>query len=192
MGTTAHLSSLVVLTAVIVALFLGRGRWAMGDRPGLLAAGVGLALALAYYGQYWPLIREQLPRLLEGGGQRSGSVGPLGTLRAQLAGALAQWGWPATLLAAMGLTGVARAPAWRDWAAYALGCTALLIPAVFSPVEVRYLHALGPFIALAAAVGLQRAWGAAAAGRVAAGVLATWLVGLGARGIAEAVLLRYR
>jgi hypothetical protein len=193
MGATAHLSSLIVLAAVVMALVLARGREARRDRTGLLAAGLGFALAMAYYAHYSPLIREQLPRLLEGGRELpSASSGLLGSFGAQLVAAVGHWGWPMSLLALTGLGRVAQGPGGREWTAYALGCGALLIPAVVSPAEVRYLYALGPFVAVSAVVGVLRAWRSGHIWRLAAGVLAAWSVGLGVSGIAEAVLTRYR
>jgi hypothetical protein len=193
LGATAHLSSLVVLAAVAAGLLLARGRQSLRDRAGLVAAAVGLACALVYYGQYWSLIRDQLPRLLEGGGQGRGPwVGAWGALRTQLVGALAQWGWPTLLLAPFGLPRPSRSRWEGDLAGYGAGCLALSLAAVFSPVDVRYLYALAPVLAIAAAETATRSLGSGAWRRLAVFCVGLWAAVAAAGWLSEALTHRYR
>jgi hypothetical protein len=193
LGATAHLSSLVVLSAVVLALVLGRGREGLRDRPGLIAVAVGLGLALAYYGQYGSLISDQLPRLLEGGGQgRGASVAVWGALRTQLVAAVSQWGWPAILLGLAGLPRPSRSPWDRDSASYGIACLALFVPAIVSPLDVRYIYALSPIVSIAASETIVR--GAASGGLAGLAVsgLSLWALLAAARSLCEALLARYR
>ena len=78
----------VRLVAIIVGLALGL---------------VGLALAAVYYLHFAPMVWQQVPRLLEGGGQgRGASRSGWDAARLQGLGALGQWGWPAIVLALVG------------------------------------------------------------------------------------------
>lgn len=190
-SAASHLSGFIVLAAWAVALVaLERGE---ERRRAALALGLGLGVALVYYAAWLPLILEQLPRVLEGGGQgRGASQGPFDALRLQVVGAVGQWGLPATALAIAGW------PRWRgdrlDRALLAalLAGAGLALLAVVSPVEVRYLYFLCLPVAVCAARGAGRV---AARGRggtalaVLALVLQAWV---GAAGLRQAVFLRYR
>jgi hypothetical protein len=136
---------------------------------------------------------EQLPRLLEGAGQGRGvSRGTLDVLRLQLLGILGQWGLPAILLAMIGR------PRWRgsaldrDLLAYWAAGAVLALPAIFTPVDVRYLYALTLPLAAAGGAGLAKLReggpGRAVGAALLLGAQAAW----GLRGIVEAVAHRYR
>jgi hypothetical protein len=105
---------------------------------------------------------------------------------------LAQWGPPALVLAWLGRP---RRPAVgldRDLTAFWAAGVALLVPAVLSPLDVRYLYALTCPVAVAAGAGLFGLIQAGGASRWAGlGLLAAQVV-LAAQGILEAVLHRYR
>ena len=194
LAALAHFSSFVFVGTLAVALALVE--WRAGDRDGkrLWAAGLGLLAAGLYYAHFAPMVWEQLPRLFEGGGQgRGASRSAWDAARLQVLGALGQWGLPAIVLAWVGR------PRWtrgghceRDLAAYWVAGLALAVPAVVSPLEVRYLYGLTAALALSAGRGMARLDAAGGARRLAAWALGIAQAALGARAIVEAVVLRYR
>jgi hypothetical protein len=193
LGMLGHFSSLVFLAALCAALFLARRREPGLDRGRALALVVGLVLALAYYSSFWRLMVDQLPRLLEGGGQgRGASRGAWDAVRMQLRGAVEQWGVPAMVLAALGRPRPARSLMDRDLAAYWIAGAALILPAILTPLDVRYLYALTLPVAVAGAWGLAALSARGAAGRLAGALVFGAQCALAARGIVEAVLHRYR
>jgi hypothetical protein len=193
LGMLGHFSSLVFLAALCAALFFARRRQPGLDRERGLALAVGLVLALAYYSSFWRLIAGQLPRLLEGGGQgRGASRGAWDAVRLQAWGAVEQWGLPAMVLAALGRPRAARSLLDRDLAAYWIAGAALVVPAILTPLDVRYLHALTLPVAVAGAWGLAALAVRGTAGRLAGALLLGLQCALAARGIVEAVLHRYR
>jgi hypothetical protein len=113
-------------------------------------------------------------------------------LRSQALGALAQWSWPALVLAVIGRPRPMRSAWDRRLAAYGIACLALLVPAVLSPLDVRYLYALTPLVAVAAAEGLRLLWERGSSTRALALGLAATQAAIAVRGMAEAVLDRYR
>jgi hypothetical protein len=150
-------------------------------------------LALAYYASFWRLIVDQAPRLLEGGGQGRGASRGMGdALRLQLLGAVEQWGLPAMVLAVLGRPRPARSLLDRDLAAYWIAGAALVLPAVLTPLDVRYLYALTVPLAVAAARGLGALSTRGTAGRIAGALLFGLQAALAVRGILEGVLQRYR
>lgn len=192
-GALGHFSSLVFLLALGGALAVARWRGYRLDRVRAAALAVGLLLALAYYASFWRLIADQLPRLLEGGGQgRGASRGMWDALRLQLLGAVEQWGAPALVLGALGRPRPARSLLDRDLAAYWIAGAALVLPAVLTPLDVRYLYALTVPLAVAAARGLGALAVRGTAGRIAGALLLGLQAALAVRGILEAVLHRYR
>ena len=193
LGMLGHFSSLVFLAALCAALFLARRREPGLGRGRALALVVGLVLALAYYSSFWRLIVDQLPRLLEGGGQgRGASRGAWDAVRMQLRGGVEQWGVPALVLAALGRPRPARSLLDRDLAAYWIAGAALIVPAILTPLDVRYLYALTLPVAVAGAWGLAALSARGAAGRLAGALVFGAQCALAARGIVEAVLYRYR
>jgi len=189
-----HFSSLVVVAVLLIALLTVRGRAGPG-RTRAYAVGAGLAVTALYYARFVPLMLGQLPRLLEGGGQgRGASRGALDALRLQLWGILTRWGLPALALAAIGRPRP-REPAEvldRDLAAYWAAGAVLVLPAILTPLDVRYLYALT--VPLAAAGGAGVVW---LRDRGRAGALTAWLLlacqaAWGLRGLVEAIAFRYR
>jgi hypothetical protein len=194
LAALAHFSSFVFVLALVAALVIAEMRSAQPDRRRLWAAGLGLLLAAAYYAHFAGLIWEQAPRLLEGGGQgRGGSHSAWDAARLQGLTALGQWGLPAMLLAWFGRPRPTPDNRYeRDLVAYWLAGLALVVPAIVSPLEVRYVYALTAAVALSAGAGAARLEAAGGARRVAARVLVLAQIALGARAIAEALVVRYR
>jgi hypothetical protein len=149
-----HLSSAIVLAALLVALALvTRGG---GELPGAARAGVvaGALLVGAYYGRFlfMPTIAAQVSRLGEGGSTGT-SHAFLDVLGGQLTAAFWGLGLPALALAwhgrprgREGLDGALQAFWWAG--------AALAMLAVVSPLEVRYLYALTLPVAAAAGAGV--------------------------------------
>jgi hypothetical protein len=185
-ASLAHLSSFVVLAA-FCAVFLAapgaRGLTSRGDRMVIVLA---LGLAGAYYGHFAGLAWGEASRL--GSGERAA---PLAAMLGQCRAAFRQWGGGALILAAFGAP-LARtrldASLRAFWGAGAL----LMLVAVASPLEVRYLYALTLPLAVAAAAGSNRLWRDGPVGRVAAVALVGWQATVASLGILEGVLHRYR
>ena len=189
-----HFSSLVVAVVLLAALLVARRRPGI-DRTRALAAGAGLTAAALYYARFLPLMLGQLPRLFEGGGQgRGASRGALDALRLQLSGILGRWGLPVLVLAFIGRPRL-RGPETsldRDLVAYWAAGAVLALPAIFSPLDVRYLYALTVPLAAAAGAGLVRLRERGRAGAAAAWLLLAGQAAWGLRGLVEAVAFRYR
>jgi hypothetical protein len=193
LGCTGHFSSFVVLVPVCAALALARRHSLRQERARLLALAVGFGAAALYYSGFAGSIFEQAPRLLEGGGQgRGASRGSWDALVLQARGILGQWGVPALVLAWLGRPRPAHSPLDRDLAAFWVGGLALALPAVVSPLEVRYLYALTPAVAIAAAFGFERLARKPGAVSVAAWLLLASQVWLALAALREALLTRYR
>lgn len=195
----SHLSSLIVLTVLAAALVLAGGAKLRADKARLRGLALGGGLVLAYFSRFAGLVLSQIPRLFEGGGQgRAGSRGPWDALGYQLDGVPAQFGWPAIVFALVGLLVWRRRGRWReggverDLTAYLAAVALMAVPAVVSPLEVRYLYALGlPVAALAASGFLELR----ARGRLLGSM--AWLscaaqFGLAAYVVSDCVLFRYR
>ena len=189
-----HFSSLVVVGVLVLALLIARGRAGPG-RTRARAVGAGVAVAALYYARFVPLVLGQLPRLLEGGGQgRGASRGTFDALRLQMWGILSQWGLPILALGAIGHPRPREPEATldRDLAAYWAAGVLLALPAILTPLDVRYLYALTVPLAAAGGAGLVRLRDRGRAGAVAAGLLLAAQAAWGLRGLVEAVVLRYR
>jgi hypothetical protein len=190
----AHFSSFVFVCALVFALVVAEMRGTERDRTRMWAAAAGLLAAAVYYAHFTGMIWAQVPRLLEGGGQGRGvSRSAWDAARLQLLGALGEWGSPALVLAWLGRprprTGVRYE---RDLAAYWIAGLALAVPAVISPLEVRYLYGLTAAVALSAGTGAARLEAAGGASRVIGRVLLVAQAALGTHAIAEAIVTRYR
>lgn len=190
LSALSHLSCAIVLVAVLGALVVAR-RGRVG-RTRIIAVAIGLALAAWYYGHYVGLILDQVPRLMEGGGQGRGSVvGFSGALAQQGFAVFREWGIPA-----LALIPFARfkggADAERDVRAYAAGAALLVLPALVSPLAVRYMLALGPAVAWLAADGAYRLAARGFKERLAASALLLAQAGLGAANLVDALFSRYR
>jgi hypothetical protein len=193
LSATAHLSSSIVLLVLIGTLVWAGGEAIRRDRRRLGAVALGLGVAGLYYLHFAGLVLEQAPRLLEGGGQgRDAAIGVWGVLQAQLSGVRGQWGLPALMLACWGWPRRASAGVGNPLGAYWLAGALLLIPALLTPLEVRYLYALTLPLAAAAGLGLQRLNQAGGARRALAWLLFAAQLAIAVQGILEAVLHRYR
>ena len=143
-SATAHLSSFIVLLTLLVVSFLfSSDRHSPAFRP-LLA---GVAIAGAYFATFVPLIASQTSRLLAERGGSAGVFDPWRLPNQIVAGV----GWP--LLIALGLSILVASP--RPILPFARSLLAagvlLAIAALVSPVEVRYMLALVPLLAILAA-----------------------------------------
>jgi hypothetical protein len=193
LGALGHFSSLVVLLALCAALAGARRGTLREDRTRGLALAVGLGLSALYYASFWRLAWDQVPRLLEGGGQaRGASRGAWDAARLQLFGAVEQWGLPVIVLAVLGRPRPGRSVLDRDLAAYWIAGAALALPAVATPLDVRYLYALTLPAAVAGASGLGWLAARGSAGRMLGAALVAVQCAIAARAIVEAVLQRYR
>ena len=189
-----HFSSLVVVGVLVLALLIARGRAGPG-RTRARAVGAGVGVAALYYARFVPLVLGQLPRLLEGGGQgRGASRGTFDALRLQMWGILSQWGLPILALGAIGHPRPREPEPTldRDLAAYWAAGALLALPAILTPLDVRYLYALTVPLASAWGEGLFRLGDRGRAGAVAAGLLLAAQAAWGLRGLVEAVAFRYR
>jgi hypothetical protein len=194
LAALAHFSSFVFVVALVCALVIADLRSEERDRTRYWAAGLGLLLAAAYYAHFAGLIWEQAPRLLEGGGQgRGASRSAWDAARLQVLTAVGQWGLPAIVLAWLGRPRPSPGDRYaRDLAAYWLAGLVLAVPAIVSPLEVRYLYGLTAAVALSAGAGAARVHAQGGRWRLAGWALVLAQIVLGARGIAEAVVVRYR
>jgi hypothetical protein len=194
-AAVAHLSSLIVAVALVAALLSLRARAGEADRGRVAAAGIGLAVAAAYYARHAGLVLAQLPRLAEGGGHGE-SAGLLAAAVAQVTSATWGLGLPALALAWAGRPWRASTPETagldRDWTAWWIGAALLALPAVVSPLEVRYLYALTAPVAAAAGVGLVLLHGRGGAARALGWTLAALQAALAAATVAAGVFFRYR
>ena len=194
LAALAHFSSFVFVVALVCGLVIADLRAEEPDRTRYWAAGLGLLLAVAYYAHFAGLIWEQAPRLLEGGGQgRGASRSAWDAARLQVLTAVGQWGLPAIVLAWLGRPRPSPGDRYaRDLAAYWLAGLVLAVPAIVSPLEVRYLYGLTAAVALSAGAGAARAHAQGGRWRLAGWALVLAQIVLGAREIAEAVVVRYR
>lgn len=148
LSATAHLSSFIVLfTLLLAAGALGADRRGPAFKP--LVAGV--VVALGYFATFLPMVAAQVPRLL---GERGGSSGVFDPWRLPsqfVAGA----GWP--LLALLALSLLTSAPRLILPMSRALAAAAVVLAAaaLVSPVEVRYLLAAVPLLAMLGASALE-------------------------------------
>jgi hypothetical protein len=195
----SHLSCVLILGPLSLGLWLA---WRRQPRPerrkrewalvsGWVAAGL-------YYAHFVPLMLGQVKRLTEGGGQ--GAAEPWShVLKRQLDGALFDWwGIPVLVLVLLGLYGWVRRrdDSWADLrrglAAYWVAAGVFFLPALVSPLEVRYLYALTIPVALTAAGAWDRL---AARGRpwaAVAGLLALAQMAQGTALVVERLLWHYR
>lgn len=193
LAALGHLSSLIVLLALTAGLVWARRTTIFGDRPRQTALIVGLIATGLYYSSFASLAFEQLPRLFEGSGQGP-SQGIGSVLELQIARLREQWGLPAGALALLGVGKGAHSENGlaRDLTAFWCAGLALAATALVSPLEVRYLYALTLPVALAAGFGAMILWEAGKWRRGVAVVALAAQAVFAARGLAEAVLVRYR
>jgi len=189
LAATAHFGAFLIFLVLGPALVVApRGT---RDSLALRAVAVGLGLAGLYYLQFLPLMASQLPRVLEGG--KDGGPGIVPAAGVQILRLFHEWGWPVVIAAILGaattrLRAISLPRAFLAlWASGGL----LALIATLSPLEVRYLYALGPAVALLAADGLSWLRGQRG-GLLFASVLFMSQVGLAARGLVQAVVFAYR
>lgn len=194
LAATAHFSSLVV--AAVLGIALAVGRRGAHDRARMAAVVAGLAIAALYYAHFAGLIVTQLPRLGEGGGISGLGVGH--ALRRQVMMALLGFGVPAVILAVIGRPrpraqgdAIVRALD-RDLAAFWAACGLLAVPAILSPLEVRYLYALSLPLAAAAGRGAATLHARGGPRRYFGWTLVGAQALIGATNLWEAVFSRYR
>jgi len=144
LSATAHLSSFIVVCALLLlTLAIPTDRHGAAFKPLLL----GVALAAAYFAAFLPMIAAQVPRLLTERGGSAGVFDPWRLPTQIVSGA----GWP--LIALVVLTTLVRSvslvlPLARS---LALSGVLLALAALVSPIEVRYLLAVMPLMAIAGA-----------------------------------------
>jgi hypothetical protein len=189
-GATAHLSSFIVLA--VLCPWLAWARW-----PGLkqdparwIALVVGIGLAAAYFGSFAGLLSPQLGRLGEGGG--AAGQGFLVSLPRQGTSLAGQWGLPVLALAAAGLPFASRDRWDRDWVAWWGAGACLFVLAIATPLDVRWIYALGAAAAAAGASGFAWCWRRSRGTRVAAVGLLVAQALLGAFAASAALWERYR
>jgi hypothetical protein len=189
-AATAHFGGLLFLLSLSVFLAVAERRTL--DRPRVMALAVGLGLAAAYYLQFLTMVMDQVPRVVQGGGA-AGAGFVLG-LAGQMKHLAREWGIPALLLALVGLRArpFARGErAVRSLAALALAGVPFLLAAAGSALEVRYLYAVAPVVALLSAEGVMAGARQPMLGILAAvGVVVQAAIAL--TGIARATYERYR
>ena len=181
--------------ALVLALAVAERRGPEPDRTRLWAAAAGLAAAAFYYAHFTGMIWAQIPRLLEGGGQGRGvSRTAWDALRLQVLGALGQWGSPAIVLAWLGTSPPAHGRRATNalWPLIGSRASPCAVPAVVSPLEVRYLYGLTAAVALSAGAGAARLEAAGGASRLLGRLLCVAQAALGAYAITEAIVIRYR
>jgi hypothetical protein len=189
----AHFSTLIVSVALAAALAVARRHDLGRDRARRSALIVGLAVAAAYYAHHAGLMAAQLPRLLEGGGHGGAEArGVLAAARDQVLGAVLGWGLAAIVLAWFGRPRGTDASLDRDLAAWWIGAGLLALPALVSPLEVRYLYALAPAVAAAAGRGALALHARGGLRRALAWALVAGQIATGALNLAQAVFVRYR
>jgi hypothetical protein len=144
LSATAHLSSFIVLLSLLLAaLLIPQDRHSAAFKP-LLA---GVVLAVLYYGSFLPMILKQVPRLV---GERGGSGGVLDPWRlpSQILDGV---GWPLLGLIIVSLLAGRVRDVLVGGRSLAVAGLLLAIVALVSPVEVRYLLAILPLLAVAGA-----------------------------------------
>ena len=144
LSATAHLSSFIVLvTLLFLALAIASDRRGPGFKPLLL----GVVAAALYFATFVPMILAQVPRLL---GERGGSAGTFDPWRLpnQIVAAA---GWPLIALLALSILVRPIRPVLPLARSLALSGLLLGVVALVSPIEVRYLLAVVPLLAIVGA-----------------------------------------
>lgn len=192
-GCLAHLSGAIVLVVLCAVLVWARRAGLGSERVRLVAMGLGLLLATAYYAHFTGLVLAQLPRLREGAGSGAHTgMGVWQALREQGGWLLLRWGAPALLLAVPGWPRFRAGTLARDLAFFWMSGIVFFGLAVATPLEVRYLYALSLPLAVAMADGILWLGRRGPLGWSAVTALGAWQVWLAWQGLAEAVLTRYR
>jgi hypothetical protein len=188
LAALAHLSSLIVILTLVAFLLLMTRDTQRARRRTLMALLIGMVIVVAYYAPFVRLVIGQLPRILESGG---GTETPLAQrLYYQLHGMFWEW-WstPALALAWFGRPRNRNESLGAGLIGYWLTGAVLLLVAVTTPLEVRFLYALTVAVALCAARGSMALWGRARFGRVVSGLLVAGHLALGIVFLGDRLLL---
>jgi hypothetical protein len=141
---TAHLSSFLVLFTLLLLTFaIPSDRHGAAFKPLLL----GVAVAAAYFATFLPMIVAQLPRLLTERGGSSGVFDPL-RLPTQV---VASVGWPLAALVLLAVLVRRVPPVLPLTKSLAATTVVLALAALVSPIEVRYMLAVMPLVAVVGA-----------------------------------------
>jgi hypothetical protein len=144
LSATAHLSSFIVLGVLLgVSFAIPRERRSAAFKSLLL----GVSLAALYFAAFLPMIVAQLPRLFSERGGSSGVFDPWRLPNQIISGA----GWPLLALVLLSILVASLRlilPLARSLAATGL---LLAVVALVSPIEVRYLLAVAPLLAVVGA-----------------------------------------
>lgn len=144
LSATAHLSSFIVLlTLLLMTLAIPSERRGAAFKPLLL----GVTAAGLYFATFLPMILAQVPRLLGERGGSSGVFDPWRLPNQVLAGA----GWPLAALVVLSILARPIRPILPLARSLALSGILLAVVALVSPIEVRYLLAVVPLLAIAGA-----------------------------------------
>jgi hypothetical protein len=187
----SHPSTCAILVAALAAtaaVFWWRGGALRRSGIALATAGAAAALvAVAVYYAWFPAVyARELTRIAAASGTGIAAATPdltIGT-RIRLAPQLAldYLGWPALIMAAVGIWRMAAERVDRTLrdliAAWTASCIAFLLLGIVTPVQMRAYFALFPAIAIAAAFGSAWAWRRSATARasvIAIGAFALWL-----------------
>ncbi len=144
LSATAHLSSFIVLlTLLLIGLAIPSERRGAAFKPLLL----GVTAAGLYFATFLPMILAQVPRLL---GERGGSSGVFDPWRLpnQI---IAGLGWPLAALVVLSILARPIRPVLPLARSLALSGLLLAVVALVSPIEVRYLLAVAPLLAIVGA-----------------------------------------
>ncbi|MBX7183817.1 MAG: hypothetical protein K1Y01_01605 [Vicinamibacteria bacterium] len=144
LSATAHLSSFIVLVTLLLLTLASPGdRRGPAFKPLLL----GVAAAGLYFATFLPMILAQVPRILGERGGSSGVFDPWRLPRQVMAGA----GWPVLALVVLALLVCRVRPVLPLARSLALTGLLLGVVALVSPIEVRYLLAVLPLLAVVGA-----------------------------------------
>jgi hypothetical protein len=190
LAATAHLSAFIVLA--VLCPWLAWAHWPelRSDRTRWTALVTGMAVAVAYFASFAPMVSAQLARLGEGGGPAGGSF--VASTARQGMSVAGQWGLPVVILALLALPVRPRERFDRDLLAWWCAGGLLLLLAIATPLDVRWVYALGPAAAVAAGTAFVRLWKGGPLMRWAGISLLAIQAGLAAWAAAEALWARYR
>jgi hypothetical protein len=149
-----------------------------------------MAVAVAYFASFAPMVSAQLARLGEGGG--AAGAGFVASIARQGMSVAGQWGLPVVILALLALPVRPRERFDRDLLAWWCAGGLLLLLAIATPLDVRWVYALGPAAAVAAGTAFVRLWKGGPLMRWAGISLLAIQAGLAAWAAAEALWARYR
>ncbi|MBN2370822.1 MAG: hypothetical protein JXO72_10050 [Vicinamibacteria bacterium] len=179
LAALAHFSSLIVIVTLMTFLLLTARDTPRARRQSFLACSIGIIAIVLYYSHFTRLVAGQVPRLLDSAG---GTGIPLmRRLYSQLHGMSWEW-WslPAAALAWFGRPRNRHAALDAGLIGYWLAGVVLLVAAVMTPLEVRYLYALTVAVALCAARGFLALSDGSRLGKLAGGLLVAGHFAIGA------------